>query len=125
MLDLGVEFAAKQDHDGGDPHPHHHADYSAERPIGRIVCAEIGDVPGEENRALVAAMAAPARLSGISYNVQRKMVPALSHPSGGVELIDLYTSRVRNDAARSRVLLRTERRGDHGQTATTPARNGT
>ena len=30
MLDLGVKLGAKQDHDGGDPHPHHHADGGAE-----------------------------------------------------------------------------------------------
>ncbi len=30
MLDLGVKLAAEQDHDGRDPHPHHHADSGAE-----------------------------------------------------------------------------------------------
>src|ERR1700729_88351 len=50
MLDLGVKLAAEQDHDGGDPHPHHHADGGSKRPIGCIVCAEMADVPGEESR---------------------------------------------------------------------------
>ena len=51
MLNLGVKLSAKQDHDGGDPHPHHHTNGGAKRAVGRIVCPEIGDVPGEENRA--------------------------------------------------------------------------
>ena len=51
MLDLGVELGAEQDDDCRDPHPHHHADGRAKRAIGRVVCAEIGDVPGEQRRA--------------------------------------------------------------------------
>ena len=51
MFDLGVQLAAEQDHNGGDPHPHHHADGGAERAVGCVICAKIGDVPRKQNRA--------------------------------------------------------------------------
>ena len=50
MLDLGVEFGAEQNHDGGHPHPHHQADGSAERAVGRIVIGEVRQVPRQQRR---------------------------------------------------------------------------
>jgi hypothetical protein len=43
MLNFGVELPAEQDDNGGDPHPHHHADRGAKRAIGCAVGAEIRD----------------------------------------------------------------------------------
>jgi uncharacterized protein involved in outer membrane biogenesis len=50
MLDFRIEFAADQNDDDRQPHPHHKADNGAQRAIGFVEGAKICCIPGEEGR---------------------------------------------------------------------------
>src|ERR1700746_3208468 len=45
MLHFGVDLGADQDHDDGEPNPHHEADDRAERTVGLVVAGELRCVP--------------------------------------------------------------------------------
>ena len=51
MLNLGIELRAEQNHDRGNPHPHHHADAGAERAIRRVVMSKACEIPRQQRRA--------------------------------------------------------------------------
>ena len=51
VLHLGVDLSTCQNDDGREPHPHHEADHGTQRPVGGVIGAEIGDIPGQKERA--------------------------------------------------------------------------
>ena len=51
MLDLGIELRTEQDHDRGNPHPHHHPDSRAKRAVRYIIVGEAGEIPRQQRGA--------------------------------------------------------------------------
>ena len=47
-LALGVQLVAEEDRQVGDPEPDQQGDQPAERAVGLVVGAEVGDVEGEQ-----------------------------------------------------------------------------
>lgn len=48
MFDLGIELRAEQNHDGGDPHPHHHANSGSQRAVCSVVIGEFREIPRKQ-----------------------------------------------------------------------------
>ncbi len=83
-LELRVQLGAEKDGDVRDPEPHQEDDYAAERAVGLVVGAEVGDVEGErggrddpDQHRDDAARADPAELRML--HVRRRPVEEREH----------------------------------------------
>jgi hypothetical protein len=47
VLNLGFELSAEQDHDGGNPHPHHHTNAGAKRAVSGVVVGKACKIAGQ------------------------------------------------------------------------------
>lgn len=50
VFDFRIQLGTKEDHDAGDPHPHHEANAGAQGAVGSVIVGKFRKVPGQQAR---------------------------------------------------------------------------